>query len=75
MLDDSDVACLAIDETHCISQWGHTIFDQNYRQFGFWVRERFKNAVCVALNSHCNTTSSKGHQRHYSTIDEGNRVH
>ena len=23
MLDDSDVACLAIDEAHCIAQWGH----------------------------------------------------
>ena len=49
MLDDSDVACLAIDEAHCISEWGHD-FRQEYRQL-VSIRERFKNAVCVALTA------------------------
>ena len=49
MLDESDVACLAIDEAHCISQWGHD-FRQEYRQL-VSIRERFQNAVCVALTA------------------------
>ena len=49
MLDDSDVACLAIDEAHCISEWGHD-FRQEYRQL-VSIRERFKNAVCIALTA------------------------
>ena len=49
MLDESQVACLAIDEAHCISQWGHD-FRPDYRQL-ISVRERFGNAVCVALTA------------------------
>ena len=49
MLDESNVACLAIDEAHCISQWGHD-FRPEYRQL-ISVRERFANAVCVALTA------------------------
>ena len=49
MLDDSDVACLAIDEAHCISEWGHD-FRQEYRQL-VSIRERFQNAVCIALTA------------------------
>ncbi|MCY3680224.1 MAG: DNA helicase RecQ [Gemmatimonadetes bacterium] len=49
MLDESHVACLAIDEAHCISQWGHD-FRPEYRQL-VSVRERFRNAVCVALTA------------------------
>ena len=49
MLDESNVACLAIDEAHCISQWGHD-FRPEYRQL-ISVRERFANAVCVTLTA------------------------
>ena len=49
MLDESDVRCLAIDEAHCISQWGHD-FRPDYRDL-VSVRERFQNAVCVALTA------------------------
>ena len=49
MLDESDVACLAIDEAHCISQWGHD-FRPDYREL-VSARERFQNAVCVALTA------------------------
>ena len=49
MLDDSNIACLAIDEAHCISEWGHD-FRQEYRQL-VSIRERFQNAVCVALTA------------------------
>ena len=49
MLYDSDVAFLAIDEAHCISQWGHD-FRPNYRELD-WVREQFPEAVCIALTA------------------------
>ncbi len=49
MLYDSDVACLAIDEAHCIAQWGHD-FRPNYRELD-WVREQFPNAVCIATTA------------------------
>ena len=53
MLDESNVACLAIDEAHCISQWGHA-FRPEYRQL-ISVRERFETAVCVALTATATT--------------------
>lgn len=49
MLDEANVACLAIDEAHCISEWGHD-FRPEYRQL-VSIRERFQNAVCVALTA------------------------
>ncbi len=49
MLYDSAVACLAIDEAHCIAQWGHD-FRPNYRELD-WVREQFPNAVCIATTA------------------------
>ncbi len=53
MLDESDVRCLAIDEAHCISQWGHD-FRPDYRDL-VSVRDRFQNAVCVALTATATT--------------------
>ena len=49
MLDESDVACLAIDEAHCISEWGHD-FRPDYREL-VSICERFQNAVCIALTA------------------------
>ncbi len=49
LLDRSEVACLAIDEAHCISQWGHD-FRPEYRQL-LPVRQRYPAAVCVAFTA------------------------
>jgi ATP-dependent DNA helicase RecQ len=43
------VACIAIDEAHCISEWGHE-FRPEYRQLAA-VRKRFPDAVCIALTA------------------------
>ena len=53
MLDEANVKCIAIDEAHCISQWGHD-FRPEYRDL-VSVRQRFKSAVCVALTATATT--------------------
>lgn len=68
-LDRSNVACLAIDEAHCISQWGHD-FRQDYREL-VSIRERFQSAVCIALTA----TATPRVQRDIKKLlkfDEGN---
>jgi len=44
-----DVDCIAIDEAHCISEWGHD-FRPEYRQLAE-VRAVFPDACCVALTA------------------------
>ena len=47
--DDIPVALLAIDEAHCISQWGHD-FRPEYRMLGD-VRRRFADVPCLAVTA------------------------
>jgi ATP-dependent DNA helicase RecQ len=49
LLDQSHVRCLAIDEAHCISQWGHD-FRPEYRQL-LPVHRRYPQAPCIALTA------------------------
>ena len=49
LLDQSRLQVIAIDEAHCISQWGHD-FRPEYRQL-VMVRQRFPQAVCIALTA------------------------
>jgi ATP-dependent DNA helicase RecQ len=49
LLEQSRLSCLAIDEAHCISEWGHD-FRPEYRQLGR-VRERFPRAACLLLTA------------------------
>ena len=69
MLDESDVACLAIDEAHCISEWGHD-FRPEYRQL-VSIRERFQSAVCLALTATATPRVQKDIKK-LLKFDEGN---
>jgi len=49
LLSSVGVSCLAIDEAHCISEWGHD-FRPEYRQLAD-VRSCLSGAVCIALTA------------------------
>jgi ATP-dependent DNA helicase RecQ len=49
LLTTVTVDCFAIDEAHCISEWGHD-FRPEYRMIA-QVRKRFPRAVCMALTA------------------------
>lgn len=49
LLQSLPVSCLAIDEAHCISEWGHD-FRPEYRQLTE-LRRRMPHAVCIALTA------------------------
>jgi ATP-dependent DNA helicase RecQ len=49
LLASARVACLAVDEVHCVSEWGHD-FRPEYRRLSE-VRRRLAQAVCLALTA------------------------
>jgi ATP-dependent DNA helicase RecQ len=49
MLEQVPVDCLTIDESHCISEWGHD-FRPEYRELTE-VRRRLPAAVCLAVTA------------------------
>jgi ATP-dependent DNA helicase RecQ len=49
LLEQCPVACLTIDEAHCISEWGHD-FRPEYRQL-VRLRRRLPAAVCLAVTA------------------------
>jgi len=49
LLDQTQLTCIAIDEAHCVSSWGHD-FRPEYRQLAS-LRSRFPAAVFLALTA------------------------
>ena len=49
LLSSLEIDCIAIDEAHCISEWGHD-FRPEYRQLSTF-RSTFPHAACIALTA------------------------
>lgn len=49
LLQKAQVSLFAIDEAHCISQWGHS-FRPDYRQLSF-IKEKFPHSSVIALTA------------------------
>jgi ATP-dependent DNA helicase RecQ len=49
ILQHVEISCIAIDEAHCISEWGHE-FRPEYRKLNELI-SYFKNAVIIALTA------------------------
>jgi ATP-dependent DNA helicase RecQ len=68
ILDEVSIACIAIDEAHCISEWGHE-FRPEYRQLNILI-ERYQNAVCLALTATATPRVRDDIKRQLSISDE-----
>jgi ATP-dependent DNA helicase RecQ len=57
ILDNIKIALFAIDEAHCISQWGHD-FRPEYRQVSL-LRTRYPHVPCIAVTATADTATRK----------------
>ncbi|NQV77684.1 MAG: DNA helicase RecQ [Lutibacter sp.] len=49
ILNETHISCIAIDEAHCISSWGHD-FRPSYQQLGF-LKQTLPNTPIIALTA------------------------
>lgn len=81
LLKSINVACFAVDEAHCISEWGHD-FRPEYRQIAK-IREQFSSSVLIALTATATprvqkdiieSLELKGNKKFISSFDRKNLV-
>lgn len=68
LLQGANVNCLAIDEAHCISEWGHE-FRPEYRQLGQLI-ERIPQAVIIGLTATATPRVREDIKRQLAIVDE-----
>lgn len=57
LLDEIEIALFAIDEAHCVSQWGHD-FRPEYRALSM-LRTRYPSVPCIAVTATADTPTRR----------------